>query len=139
MRYFYTIMNQLRSIFSYLKRMKLLRQNRTRKRKIHMRRTRKGGQIPNLIIRYGSTQVASQELSKQETQYMPSINFTPTTGKLYSLIMWDPDVPLQIQPGFVHLIVTNIQSPKNISSNILLHYKRPSPPSGTHRYFFCLF
>jgi len=119
--------------------MKTLRQKRTRKQKMHRRRTRKGGQNLNLIVRYGSTQVASQELSKQETKIQPTINFTSAQGKLYTLIMWDPDVPQQIQPGFVHWIVTNIQSPKNIPSNILLEYKGPSPPSGTHRYFFGLF
>ncbi len=117
----------------------MLRQKRTRKQKRHRRHTRKGGQNLNLIVRYGSTHVSGQELSKQETQVQPAVQFTPIPGKLYTLIMWDPDVPQQIQPGFVHWIVTNIQSPKNIPSNILLEYKGPSPPSGTHRYFFGLF
>lgn len=53
--------------------------------------------------------------------------------------MWDPDVPPQAQPGFVHWIVLNIQSPNDIQTNQLLDYKPPSPPSGTHRYFFGLF
>ena len=118
----------------------MLRQKRTRKQKsIQKRCTRKGGQNLNLIVRYGSKQVVGQELSKQETHVQPSVNFTAQPGKLYTLIMWDPDVPQQIQPGFVHWIVTNIQSPTNIPSNILLEYKGPSPPSGTHRYFFGLF
>jgi phosphatidylethanolamine-binding protein (PEBP) family uncharacterized protein len=111
----------------------------TRKQKRHRRRTRKGGHNLNLIVQYGSTQVAGQELSKQETQSQPSVQFTPIPGRLYTLVMWDPDVPQQIQPGFVHWIVTNIQSPKDIPLNILLEYKGPSPPSGTHRYFFGLF
>ncbi len=112
---------------------------RTRKQTKHRRRTRKGGHNLNLIVRYGSTHIAGQELSKQETQSQPSVQFTPIAGKIYTLVMWDPDVPHQIQPGFVHWIVTNIQSPTNIPLNILLEYKGPSPPSGTHRYFFGLF
>lgn len=95
--------------------------------------------MPNLIVRYGQTQLTGQELSKQETQIQPSVDFSSVPGRLYTLIMWDPDVPQQIQPGFVHWIVTNIQSPKNIASHVLLSYKGPSPPFGTHRYYFGLF
>ena len=55
--------------------------------------------------------------------------------------MWDPDVPPQIQPGFVHWIVTNLQSQNNIENNEVLPYKGPAPPAGTgiHIYYFGLF
>jgi phosphatidylethanolamine-binding protein (PEBP) family uncharacterized protein len=119
--------------------MRAQRQTRQKKNKRKHRRTRRGGQAPNIIVRYGQTQLAGQELTKQETQIQPSVEFSPISRRLYTLIMWDPDVPQQIQPGFVHWIVTNIQSSKNITLNVLLPYKGPSPPSGTHRYYFSLF
>jgi phosphatidylethanolamine-binding protein (PEBP) family uncharacterized protein len=119
--------------------MKTKKQKRIIKHKRRFCRTRRGGHVTNLIVRYGQTQLAGQELTRQETQIQPSVKFSYVPGKLYTLIMWDPDVPQQIQPGFVHWIVTNIQSPKDIASNALLPYKGPSPPFGTHRYYFGLF
>lgn len=96
----------------------------------------KGGNI--FTVKYGDVRVNGQELLLKETQQTPNVNFN-NTGKLYTLLMWDPDVPLEIQPGFIHWIVTNLQSPKNISTNEVLAYKGPSPPYGTHRYFFGLY
>lgn len=119
--------------------MKIQKQRRNKRRTRRIHRTRRGGHVSNLIVRYGQIQLAGQELAKKETQAQPTVDFSSVPGKLYTLIMWDPDVPQQIQPGFVHWIVTNIQSPKNIGSNVLLSYKGPSPPSGTHRYYFGLF
>jgi phosphatidylethanolamine-binding protein (PEBP) family uncharacterized protein len=119
--------------------MRTRKQTHRKKNKRRCHRTRRGGQTPNLIVRYDSTHLAGQELTKQETQIQPSVDFSSVPGRLYTLIMWDPDVPQQIQPGFVHWIITNIQSPKDIASNTLLPYKGPSPPSGTHRYYFGLF
>lgn len=109
-----------------------------RNRRIRIR-TRKGGNQQKLIVRYGSINVSGQELKKEDTQIQPYVNFSSVSGKLYTIVMWDPDVPQESQPGFVHWIITNIQSPKNIGSNIILQYKGPSPPFGTHRYYFGLF
>lgn len=95
-------------------------------------------QATELEIFYGTTKVLGQELTKQLTQSEPAIKF-PNTNKLYTLVMWDPDVPEQIQPGFAHWIAINLKSPNDIQHNQVLDYKGPSPPSGTHRYFFGLF
>jgi phosphatidylethanolamine-binding protein (PEBP) family uncharacterized protein len=110
------------------------RKHRNTKRRTHRRQ--KGGN--NLQVFYGEQLVAGQELPKNLTQSEPSVRF-PTTGKLYTLVMWDPDVPPQAQPGFAHWIAINIQSTNDISANQLLDYKGPAPPSGIHRYFFGLF
>ena len=91
-----------------------------------------------LVIRYDNVPIQGQQLEKENTVSAPSVEFSKT-GKLYSLIMWDPDVPPQIQPGFLHWLVTNLESQNNIQNNQVLEYKGPNPPSGIHRYFFGLF
>ena len=116
-----------------LKIRKTLRRKYKNKRKT--RRLRGGN---TLEVFYDNQQVSGQELSKSLTQMKPTVKF-PTTDKLYTLIMWDPDVPPQIQPGFVHWIATNLQSHNDIENNQVLNYKGPSPPSGIHRYYFGLF
>jgi phosphatidylethanolamine-binding protein (PEBP) family uncharacterized protein len=55
----------------------------------------KGGN--GLDVFYNTIKVAGQELPRSLTQSIPTVNF-PTTEKLYTLVMWDPDVPPQIQP-----------------------------------------
>jgi phosphatidylethanolamine-binding protein (PEBP) family uncharacterized protein len=118
--------------------MKLKIRKTLRRKCKNRRKTRRlrGGNM--LEVSYGNEHVLGQELPKPITQMKPSVKF-PNTGKLYTLVMWDPDVPPQIQPGFVHWIVTNLQSQNNIEINELLPYKGPAPPSGIHRYFFRLF
>jgi phosphatidylethanolamine-binding protein (PEBP) family uncharacterized protein len=118
--------------------MKLKIKKTLRRKHKNRRKTRRlcGGNT--LEVSYDNEQVSGQELPKPLTQMKPNVKF-PTTGKLYTLVMWDPDVPPISQPGFVHWIATNIKSPNNIENNQILDYKGPAPPSGTHRYFFGLF
>lgn len=111
---------------------------KTTKHKKNKRKTRKQKGGNGLDVFYNTIKVAGQELSKDITQVRPTVKF-PTTGKLYTLVMWDPDVPPQIQPGFVHWLVTNLQSQNDIYKNQVLEYKGPAPPSGIHRYYFGLF
>jgi phosphatidylethanolamine-binding protein len=117
-----------------------IKKSQRRKRTNTKRHTRKqkGGQ--SFEVFYGLKKVLGQELSKSETVSAPSVTF-PQTGKIYTLIMWDPDVPEQFQPGWAHWIAVNLQSPNDISSKQLLSYSGPAPPKGTgiHRYFFGLF
>ena len=111
---------------------------KTIKNKNNKRKTRKQKGGNGLDVFYNTIKVAGQELPKDITQVQPTVKF-PTTEKLYTLVMWDPDVPPQIQPGFVHWLVTNIENPNDIYKNQVLKYKGPSPPSGIHRYYFGLF
>jgi phosphatidylethanolamine-binding protein (PEBP) family uncharacterized protein len=78
-------------------------------------------------------------MTKEETQHAPTVSFVPTSGKQYTLVMCDPDVPSQFQPGRAHWIVTNLTQPEQISHQTILPYHGPNPPSGTHQYFFGLF
>ncbi len=102
------------------------------------RKTRKQKGGNGLDVFYNNIKVVGQELPRTLTQSTPTIKF-PTTGKLYTLVMWDPDVPPQIQPGFVHWLITNLHNPIDIYKNQVLEYKGPAPPSGIHRYYFGLF
>jgi phosphatidylethanolamine-binding protein (PEBP) family uncharacterized protein len=109
---------------------------RSHRRKHKSQKRRKGG--GEFVVDYNGVRVAGQKYTKQATYSAPNVQF-PSTGKLYTLIMWDPDVPPQAQPGWVHWIAINLKSPTDIHNNQLLDYSGPSPPSGTHRYFFGLF
>lgn len=112
---------------------------KTQKKKRNKRKTFRrymGGN--QLIVKYNNIPIQGQRLEKNQTVSSPNIEFQ-NTGKLYSLVMWDPDVPPQIQPGFAHWIATNLQSQNDIQNNQVLEYKGPAPPSGIHRYYFGLF
>jgi phosphatidylethanolamine-binding protein (PEBP) family uncharacterized protein len=118
------------------------RKNRTRRRRLRKTRanvrTWKGGQN-SLVVRYGEVMVRGQKLTKESTQQAPVVQFTPVQGTYYTLIMWDPDVPGAIQPGFLHWLATNLTTPRDIALHSAVPYYGPHPPSGTHRYFFGLF
>jgi phosphatidylethanolamine-binding protein (PEBP) family uncharacterized protein len=83
--------------------------------------------------------VRGQKLTKEGTQQAPVVHFTPVHGTYYTLVMWDPDVPDAIQPGFLHWLATNLTTPRDIALHSVVPYYGPHPPSGTHRYFFGLF
>jgi phosphatidylethanolamine-binding protein (PEBP) family uncharacterized protein len=115
------------------------RLRKTQKRKKIKRKTFRrymGGN--QLVVKYDNIPIQGQRLEKDRTVSPPTIEFQ-NTGKLYTLVMWDPDVPPQAQPGFVHWLATNLRSQSDIRNNQVLEYKGPNPPSGVHRYFFGLF
>lgn len=55
-------------------------------------------------------------------------------GKINTFIMWDPDA---LPHGYLHWIITNLD--ENLTPHTIVHYRRPTPPSGVHRYYFGLF
>jgi len=110
---------------------------RLRKTRAHIR-TWKGGRN-SLVVRYGDVVVRGQKVTKEGTQQPPVVQFTPVQGTYFTLIMWDPDVPDTIQPGFLHWLATNLTTPRDIALHSVVPYYGPHPPSGTHRYFFGLF
>lgn len=116
--------------------LRLRKTHRLKRVKKRTYRRQRGGN--SLVVKYDGIQVAGQPFTKSGTVSPPKVEFTKT-GKLYTLVMWDPDVPPQAQPGFVHWLVTNLQSQNDIQNNQVLPYKGPSPPSGIHRYYFGLF
>lgn len=113
-----------------------LRSRKTKKRRGIKRKTsrhHRGGN--SLVVKYDQIIVSGQELTKQQTVSAPSVEFT-STGKKYSLIMWDPDAP---DPSFLHWLIINLENQNQIRDKELLNYFGPKPPSGTHHYYFGLF
>jgi phosphatidylethanolamine-binding protein (PEBP) family uncharacterized protein len=85
-----------------------------------------------LNVRYGTVLVKGQELSKANTKIQPAVSFKGTTGKLYTLILSDPDAPAA---DWLHWLVINNDG---TTKQELVSYNPPQPPSGTHRYIFTL-
>ncbi|XP_053573953.1 phosphatidylethanolamine-binding protein 4 isoform X2 [Bombina bombina] len=80
----------------------------------------------------------------------PWIKYTKAElGKLYTLIMVDPDAPTRSDPKYRywrHWVMTDIPARdlltgKSITGKVLSAYKRPTPPpqTGYHRYQFLLY
>ncbi len=116
--------------------MKPKRKSFKRKNK-RIRKTLKGGS--NFTINFKSIKINKQHMNKLITQSQPTVTFIPKNGKKYTIIMWDPDVPEQFKPSWVHWIVINLENQEDIPNKTLLSYQGPNPPSGTHEYIFGLF
>jgi phosphatidylethanolamine-binding protein (PEBP) family uncharacterized protein len=116
--------------------MKIKKTFRQKSRK-RLRKTHKGGNTTKFTIKYNNTILQKNILTKltiDDTKSQPNVFFIPENGKLYSIIMYDPDAPAK--PSWAHWIVTNLSTPDMITYNTVLPYSGPHPPSGTHRYFF---
>eukprot|EP00771_Trimastix_marina_P002451 gnl/Trimastix_PCT/3582.p1 GENE.gnl/Trimastix_PCT/3582~~gnl/Trimastix_PCT/3582.p1 ORF type:complete len:164 (+),score=20.79 gnl/Trimastix_PCT/3582:57-548(+) len=69
----------------------------------------------------------------------PHVQWQGDPGKLYTLIMTDPDAPSRRTPRmreWRHWVVINIQGCEINTGNVLTSYNGPTPPvgSGPHRY-----
>jgi len=138
------------------------KQNRKHSRK-HSRRTKKiytlrkhyGGGTPiDLEISYdnGNIKVHSGNTTSNDftTAYNtrklntePTINIIGTLDNInYLILMYDPDAPNGLKGVdnhiYTHWIFT--QSGNNYNGrNIILPYRPPKPPKGTHRYIFHIY
>jgi phosphatidylethanolamine-binding protein (PEBP) family uncharacterized protein len=77
-------------------------------------------------------------LSKKNTVNSPAIQFAGDTGKLYTVLMSDPDAPAK---SWLHWLITNIPGESNdiLQGETVMEYAGPNPPSGIHRYVFTLY
>ncbi len=118
-----------------------MKRNTIKRKRINKknRNTKRKGGNASLVVQYGNQTLSGQQLPRSRTIDTPSVSFSPMSGKHYTLIMWDPDVPATIQPGYLHWLVTNLESSSDISTHESIPYQGPNPPSGTHRYLFGLF
>jgi phosphatidylethanolamine-binding protein (PEBP) family uncharacterized protein len=77
---------------------------------------------------------------QQNTKNQPQINFTNNMKKdvFYTLIMYDPNA---ISGNYLHWLIINITDNDINDGEIILKYRKPTPPLGTgiHNYIFLLF
>lgn len=80
----------------------------------------------------------NKTLSKQNSQEEPRVIFEGEQGKIYTLLMHDPDAPAK---SWLHWLITNISGniPDITQGDEIMSYAPPSPPSGTHRYIFIMY
>lgn len=92
----------------------------------------------DLMILYKDKIVSGQYLTPLQTRDVPIIKYNAEPGKLYTIIMHDPDA---VGGDYIHFLDINIPNNNITNGQILLYYKGPSPPpkSGIHRYIFLLF
>lgn len=82
-----------------------------------------------------------ESVTKEEAQAVPVVNYNKEPGKLYTLIMVDPDAPSAKNPIYrywLHWLIVNQSI--NSNGNVVNRYMGPTPPkgSGTHRYYICV-
>ena len=75
-------------------------------------------------------------LTKRNTASAPHILLEGEPGKVYTLLMSDPDAPAK---SWLHWLITNIPGDSVAEGQVVVPYTGPSPPSGTHRYIFTLY
>lgn len=92
----------------------------------------------HLNVFYNDVKANTQTLTKQQTMNKPRILFKGVQGKLYTLLMSDPDAPAK---SWLHWLITNISGsiPDILEGDEIISYAPPTPPSGTHRYIFTLY
>ena len=90
------------------------------------------------VVQYGASNANGKTLTKRNTASPPQIQFQGNSGKVYTVLMSDPDAPAK---SWLHWLVTNIpaESPSISEGQTIIPYSGPSPPSGTHRYILTLY
>jgi len=88
-------------------------------------------------VYYDNILINHQFLTKSTTQMQPKLIYNTKPNKLYTLMMYDPNV---VAGNYLHWLIINISGNKIDSGTILLPYKGPNPPvnSGIHHYIFIL-
>ncbi len=89
-------------------------------------------------VLYGQTNSNGKTLSKKNTGNPPVISLKGEPGKVYTLLMSDPDA---LAKSWIHWLITNIpgEATDIAEGQVVVNYAGPSPPSGTHRYIFTLY
>lgn len=95
-------------------------------------------------VKYGQHTVTQlgQRLLVKHTQQQPQLNWSNVEGKLYTVLMLDPDAPSRSDPRFrnyLHWCLVNVPNPRQLDKGFTAcEYMGPAPPagSGPHRYAF---
>lgn len=83
-------------------------------------------------------------LTSSQVRRAPVVAFKSPPGKLYTLLMIDPDAPSRAEPlyrEFVHWVVVNMPGCDITAGEVVAPYFGAAPPykSGLHRYYFFLY
>ena len=83
-------------------------------------------------------------IAPSQVRRPPVVAFKPAQGRLYTLIMVDPDAPSRAEPmyrEFVHWAVVNMPGCDVTAGETVAPYFGAAPPcnSGPHRYFIFLY
>ena len=89
-------------------------------------------------VQYGQGNANGKTLTKKNTGSQPTVFFQGDPGKIYTVLMSDPDAAAK---SWLHWLITNIPGESNSISEgqTVVSYEGPNPPSGTHRYIFTLY
>jgi phosphatidylethanolamine-binding protein (PEBP) family uncharacterized protein len=104
-------------------------------------RRQRGGNIDglrfskNLNVTISNIKAAGQLVNQKKTAEAPLVKWPTEEGKLYTLICVDPDA---VAKSWLHWLVVNCEATTE-SGTELVKWSPPTPPSGTHRYYFRLF
>jgi phosphatidylethanolamine-binding protein (PEBP) family uncharacterized protein len=87
-------------------------------------------------VSYGKQNANGKILTKRNTVKIPLVEFKGDPGKVYTLLMSDPDASAK---SWLHWLIVNIPGDSLLEGQTVMPYAPPSPPSGTHRYVFTLY
>ncbi len=82
------------------------------------------------------TKAMGQLVGKAAATPEPQVSWPQEPGLMHTLLCFDPDAPAA---DWLHWLVANIEGSSPGSGETFVSWAPPAPPSGTHRYFFCLF
>jgi phosphatidylethanolamine-binding protein (PEBP) family uncharacterized protein len=80
---------------------------------------------------------AEQIVSLQAAKPEPRVSWPGPPSPFYTLMVIDPDAPAK--PAWLHWLIVNIDGSSTATGETLVSWAPPSPPSGIHRYYACLF
>lgn len=90
-----------------------------------------------LSIRFHGVQpLPGQLVQQQKTIAEPTVEWAEPQGEFRTLICVDPDAPARI---WCHWLIVNADGIYPSTGETFLAWAPPTPPSGVHRYYFCLF
>jgi len=101
-----------------------------------------------LQVIYGQHDVSFGEvLTVGATEYEPRLSWPVVNGKLYTMIMVDPDSPSRGKPSsrhYLHWGYVNISDPNRLANGIPLadgayEGPAPAPKTGLHRHIFLVY
>jgi phosphatidylethanolamine-binding protein (PEBP) family uncharacterized protein len=109
------------------------RQRRKQRRVTRRKKYQHGGEFS---VAFQGKEAKGNLRARSETLAQPIVSWNAIPGKLYTVLMWDPDAPAS---SWIHLFVVNTPSSNLTQGQTILSYEPPTPPSGIHRYFVSVF